>query len=74
MKMDTTEVAWYEDGNFLEWYVGEGLPKDRRYKHCGLEQAIEFAWKQKMVLVIQPAYQNECIFADFTIGDENEII
>lgn len=66
MKIDTTDVTWYEDGGLLEWWNGEGRPEDRRYEYCSLEEAIEFAWKNRMLLYIQPEFQDAGLFVDYT--------
>ena len=67
MKMDTTEITWYEDGSFLEWFVGEGKLEDRRLKeHVSLEEAIECAWRHKRCLYIQTAYRDAGLFVDYT--------
>ena len=66
MKMDTKDLEWYEDGSFLEWYVGTDPVKDRKIKKCTLEQAIEFAWKNKMCLYIQPEMQDAGLSIDYS--------
>ena len=66
MKMDTTEVTWYEDAGLLEWWTGEGHPEDRKCKYCSLEEAIDFSWKNKMLLYIQPEFQDAGLFVDYT--------
>ena len=66
MKMDTTSVTWYEDGGLLEWWTGEGRPQDRKCKKCALEDAIQFAYSEKMLLYIQTAFQDQGFFVDYT--------
>ena len=65
MKMVTDELTWYEDGEMVEYWETED-PKSRKIHYWSIEEAIKFAQKTKMVLIIQPAYQDECIFIDFT--------
>ena len=66
VKFDTTEITWYEDGSFLEWFVGEGRLEDRRFReHVSLEEAIEYAWKHKKSLYIQTAEQDAGLFVDY---------
>ena len=66
MEFSTTDLDWYEDGSFLEWHVGTNPVKDRRTKTCTLEQAIQFAWENKMCLYIQPAEQDAGLFVDYS--------
>jgi len=57
------ELSWYEDGSFLEWFIG----KERFYKeHVTLEEAIQIAWENKACLYIQPEEQNAGLFIDYT--------
>jgi hypothetical protein len=61
------EFIWYENGNYIEWIDGLISNKDDHYKKiCNLEEAFKIAEKLKAILIIQPEYQNQCIFADFT--------
>lgn len=56
------DVYWYEDGNIMEC-VGE----DRKTKECSLEEAIQFAWENKMCLYIQPELQDAGLIIDYSI-------
>lgn len=61
------EYTWHEDGNCLEWIDGMlSNPDDHHRIPCNLEDAFVIAQKQKAVLVIQPEFQEQCIFADFS--------
>lgn len=64
MKMDTNDITWYEDGNSIEFYP-DGTLENRVYVECDLKDAIEFAWKNKMCLYIQPESQNAGLFVDY---------
>lgn len=66
MKFSTTDVTWYEDGAILEYWVGEGRPTDKQCKYCSLKEAIDFAWKNKMLLYIQPEDQDAGLFIDYS--------
>lgn len=66
MKFFTAEVTWYEDGGLLEYWTGDGRPEDKRCRYCSLEDAIDFAWKNKMCLYIQPELQDAGMFVDYT--------
>lgn len=62
------EIIWYEDGNILEWI--DGHIQDREDHHrmdCDLEDAFVIAKNMNATLVIQPEYQDQCIFADFSL-------
>ena len=61
------EYTWFEDGNCLQWIDGMLSNYDDHHRiPCNLEDAFLIAMKQKAVLVIQPEYQKQCIFADFS--------
>lgn len=66
MKFDTTDVTWYEDGEMIEYWTGEGRPQDRVCKEASLKEAIEFAKTNKMCLSIQPVEQDACLFVDYS--------
>ena len=67
------EYTWHEDGNCLEWVDGRLSNSDDHHRiPCNLEDAFEIAKKQKAVLVIQPEFQEQCIFADFTCEEIDE--
>ena len=66
MRFSTKDVTWYEDGGMLEFWIGEGRPEDRQCQYCSLEDAIDFAWKNKVCLYIQTAEQDAGLFVDYT--------
>lgn len=66
MKFDTKQVSWFEDAQLMEYFINEGNVEDKRCEYCSLEGAIEFAWKNKMLLYIQPEEQNAGLFVDYT--------
>lgn len=65
MKMSTCEFTWYADCELLEWWATED-PHSRKTMKCNIVDAIEFAQKEKVLLVIQPESSDECIFIDYS--------
>ena len=65
MKMSTCEFTWYADLELLEWWQSED-PHSRKTMKCNIVDAIEFAQKEKVLLVIQPESSDECIFIDYS--------
>ena len=65
MKMSTCEFTWYADLELLEWWQSED-PHSRKTMQCNVVDAIEFARKEKVLLVIQPECSDECIFIDYS--------
>lgn len=64
MKMNVAELTWYADLELLEWWQSED-PFSRKTMYCNIVDAIEFARKEKILLVIQPESSDECIFIDY---------
>lgn len=64
--MNVAELTWYEDGSLIEWFYDIEDPEPHSTKFCMLRDAIEIAWKNQCLLVIQPMYQDECIFIDYS--------
>lgn len=66
-RIQSSEVTWYEDGHFIEWWFNDSLkPEDRHYEYGSLKEAIEIAQENKILLYIQPAYQDQVILVDFS--------
>jgi hypothetical protein len=65
IKFDTRVITWYEMDNQLEYHVDETIG-GQRVVECSLEEAIQFAWENKMCLYIQTAYQDAGLFVDYT--------
>ena len=66
MKICKSEgITWYEDASILEWWTSED-PTSKETRFCTIEDAIELAQKECILLVIQPMYQDECIFIDYS--------
>lgn len=54
LKFATDDATFYEDGNQLEYYVGEGHPiHDRVLKTCTLAEAKKFCEEECRTLYIQ---------------------
>ena len=66
MRFDTNQVSWFEDAQLMEYFVGEGRPEDRKCEYCSLEDAVQFAWENKMCLYIQPEMQDAGLFIDYS--------
>ena len=66
-KIKSSEITWYEDGSFAEWWENDNISQNsRKYEHYTLKETIEIARSNKILLVIQPMYQDEVIFVDYT--------
>lgn len=66
-KINATEITWYENGNFVEWWENDDIsPIQRKFDNFSLKETIEIAKKNKLLLVIQPELQDQCIFIDFS--------
>ena len=73
MKMSTCEFTWYADLELLEWWQSED-PLSRKTMKCNIVDAIELARKKKVLLVIQPELQDECIFVDYSKNKGGKIL
>lgn len=65
MKISTCELTWFEDQELLEWWEYDD-PHSRKAMECNILDAIEFARNEKVLLIIQPEFQDQCIFVDFS--------
>ena len=65
MNIDTTQVTWYEENSMMEFWENPE-PSSRKIVICSLEDAIQFVWKNKFCLYIQPEMQDSGLFIDYT--------
>lgn len=66
-KINASEITWYEDGNLAEWWEYDQLtPNAKCCEHYTLKETIEIARKQKLILYIQPAIQDQTLIVDYT--------
>lgn len=67
LKIRASEITWYEDSNFLEWWIDDNIkPESRKYDYYTLKEAIEIAQFNKITLYIQPEFQDQTIMVDFS--------
>ena len=68
-KLRTNEITWYEDSNLVEWWENDSIkPKNRKFDYYTLKESIEIAKMNKILLVIQPEFQDQCIMLDYSEG------
>ena len=67
LKIKSSEITWYEEDNFVEWWENDNISHEsRKFDYFTLKEAIDIAKFNKITLCIQPAYQNQTIFVDYS--------
>jgi hypothetical protein len=65
-EIEASEITWYEN-NMVEWWENDQIdPKHRKIEYHTLKQTIDIAKSNRILLVIQPDNQDECIMIDYT--------